>query len=80
MLDTSNIFISKDAGKLIDCCEAIKSLIYPYQYELVYIPYLPEILLDRVDAPFIFMLGVEEKYTKKIDDYIKDGTYMINLD
>jgi hypothetical protein len=80
LLDTSNLFISKDAGKIIDCCEAIKSLIYPYKYELVYIPYLPEILLDRVDAPFIFMLGVEEKFTKKIDDYIKDGTYMINLD
>ena len=80
LLDTSNLFISKDSGKIIDCCEAIKSLIYPYKYELVYIPYLPEILLDRVDAPFIFMLGVEDKFTKKVEDYIKDGTYMINLD
>ena len=80
LLDTSNLFISKDAGKIIDCCEAIKSLIYPYKYELVYIPYLPEILLDRVDAPFIFMLGLEEKFSKKVEEYIKDGTYMINLD
>jgi hypothetical protein len=41
---------------------------------------LPEILLDRVDAPFIFMLGVEEKFSAKVDSYIKDGTYMIHLD
>ena len=29
----------------------------------------------------MYMGGLdEEKFTKKIDDYIKDGTYMINLD
>jgi len=80
LLDTSNLFISKDTGKIIDCCEALKSLIFPYKYELVYIPYLPEILIDRVDAPFIFMLGIEEKMAKKAEEFIKDGTYMINLD
>ena len=80
LLDTSNLFISKDAGKIIDCCEALKGLIFPYKYELVYIPYLPEILLDRVDAPFIFLLGIEDRFAKKVEEYIKDGTYMINLD
>jgi len=80
LLDTSNLFIAKDVSTLIDCCEAIKSLLYPYKYELVYIPHLPEILLDRVDAPFIFMLGVEDRFSGKVDSYIKDGTYMIHLD
>jgi hypothetical protein len=26
------------------------------------------------------MLGVEDKFKNKVEDYIKDGTYMINLD
>lgn len=45
-------------------------------------PYLPKVLLDRLDAPFIFLLGVQRvHYTDKdMQNYIKDGTYIIDLD
>ena len=33
LLDTSNLFISDYSARLVDCCEAIKSLIYPFKYE-----------------------------------------------
>ena len=33
LLDTSNILISSDKESIIMCCEAIRSLIYPYKYE-----------------------------------------------
>ena len=33
LLDTSNLFLSQDVSKLIDCCEAIKTLIYPFKYD-----------------------------------------------
>ena len=26
------------------------------------------------------MLGIEDRFSKKVEEYIKDGTYMINLD
>ena len=58
LLDTSNLFTSKDPIKLVNCCEAIKALIFPFKFELVYVPHLPQILLDRVETPFIFMLGI----------------------
>lgn len=61
LLDTSNLFISNDATKLVNCCEAIKALIFPFKFELIYVPNLPEILLDRVEAPYIFMLGIAGK-------------------
>ena len=58
LLDTSNLFQSEDPIKLVNCCEAIKALIFPFKFELVYVPHLPKILLDRVETPFIFMLGI----------------------
>lgn len=42
----------------MDCYEAIKALIFPFKFEHIYIPNLPEIFWDRVEAPTIFMLGI----------------------
>lgn len=78
LLDTSNILQSNSKTTLIQCCEAINALIYPYKYEQVSIPYLPTGLIDRVDAPFIFLLGVERPNYK--ESQVKDGTYIIDLD
>jgi hypothetical protein len=80
LLDTSNLFTSNDPIKLMNCCEAIKALIFPFKFELVYVPHLPEILLDRVETPFIFMLGIDHDLYKNIEDCVKDGTYIIELD
>ena len=80
LLDTSNLFTSNDPIKLINCCEAIKALIFPFKFELVYVPNLPEILLDRVETPFIFMLGINHELYKNIEESVKDGTYIIELD
>jgi hypothetical protein len=59
LLDTSNIFVSEDATDLVNCCEAIKALIFPFKFELVYVPHLPKILAERVETPFIYMLGIK---------------------
>jgi hypothetical protein len=68
LLDMSNLFISRDKSKLIACAEAIKSLIFPFRYEMVYVPHLPEVLVDRVETPFIYMLGIESEvyYKSKV--------------
>ncbi len=59
LLDTSIILLAGEKNTLMQCCEAIYALIFPYKYEQVSIPYLPKVLIDRVDAPFIFLIGVE---------------------
>jgi len=61
----SNLFISRDKSKLIACAEAIKALIFPFKYEMVYVPHLPEVLVDRVETPFIYMLGIEREVYEK---------------
>jgi hypothetical protein len=80
LLDTSNLFISEKSRRLVDCCEAIKSLIFPFKYEQVYIPNLPEGLRDRVDCPYIFMMGLVKDEYAKTKESIKDGTYIIDID
>ena len=80
LLDTSNLFISENVSRLVDCCEAIKSLIFPFKYEQVYIPHLPEVLKDRVDCPLIFMLGMHKDEYNLTKEQIKDGTYIIDID
>ena len=80
LLDTSNLFMSSDPKKLVNCCEAIKSLIFPFKYEVIYVPHLPKVLLDIVDVPCVFMLGIELKHFKETEKHIKDGTYIVDLD
>ena len=43
-------------------------------------PHLPKVLLDIVDVPCVFMLGIEQKHFKETEKHIKDGTYIVDLD
>lgn len=64
LLETSNIFVSDDRKKLYNCCEAFKSLIFPFKYQHVgnlYIPFLSFRDIGYADAPFPFMLGMLKK-------------------
>ena len=38
--------VSKSKTNLVQVGEAIKSLIFPFKYEFIYVPYLPETLVD----------------------------------
>ena len=81
LLETSNMFISTDRNKLVNCCEAFRSLVFPFKYQHVgnlYIPYLSVRDFGYADAPFPFMLGMDTKEQKNAK--IKDGTYIIDLD
>jgi hypothetical protein len=49
---------------------------------MVYVPHLPEVLVDRVETPFIYMLGIESQVyeQKKVFDQVIDGTFIVDLD
>lgn len=81
LLETSNMFISSDRSTLVHCCEAFKSLIFPFEYQHLgnlFIPYLSLRDFGFADAPFPFMLGMDTAEQKSAK--IKDGTYIIDLD
>ena len=80
LLDTSNLFVSEDTTKLVNCCEAIKALIFPFKYEVVYVPHLPKAFLSILEVPAVFMLGVESKLYNEAMSLIKDNAWIIDID
>jgi len=38
--------VSKSKQKLVEAGEAIKALIFPFKFEFIYVPFLPESLVD----------------------------------
>ena len=80
LLDTSNLFVSEDITKLVNCCEAIKALIFPFKYEVVYVPHLPKGFLTILEVPAVFMLGVERKLFDEAMNIIKDDAWIIDID
>ncbi len=79
-MDSSNLMISSDKKKLVQVGEAIKALTFPFKYEFINIPYLPPSLIDYVNAPLPFLIGIESQYLDQAEDIINDGTYIIDLD
>ena len=50
---------SENLNQLVPVSEGFIKLLYPFQYEHAYIPYLPSSFLDMVHAPFPFFVGVD---------------------
>lgn len=50
--------------------ETIVSLIFPYNWQHVYVPILPASLLHFLEAPVPFIMGLYCKDTDDIDDFL----------
>ncbi|KAJ3431109.1 c-myc promoter binding protein [Anaeramoeba flamelloides] len=51
------IVTSKNYSKLIGCCEAMRSLLFPFKYPYVYIPFLPLCYIVAFEAPITYFIG-----------------------
>jgi hypothetical protein len=49
---------------------------------MIYVPHLPKDLIDRVETPFIYMLGIEKSVYRenKVFNQAIDGTFIVDLD
>ena len=54
------IFSSKHLNRLSACVQAANSLLYPMTWQHIYIPVIPECLLDYLHAPMPFLIGVPD--------------------
>ena len=52
------IMTSKKLSRLSACVQAANSLIYPMHWQHIFIPVLPNHLLDYLSAPMPFLIGV----------------------
>lgn len=76
MAEQKIIFHSEQVSLLMIVCETITRLLYPTGWHHVYVPVLPPDLIDFIQAPTPFIMGVysafRNHFTSLIDVYIVD--------
>ncbi|XP_068203446.1 uncharacterized protein [Palaemon carinicauda] len=60
------IMVSKRLSRLSACVQAANSIIYPMQWQHIFIPVLPEHLTDYLLAPMPYLIGVNSSLLSKV--------------
>jgi DENN (AEX-3) domain/dDENN domain len=80
LLEKSTVFISSDEKKLSYCTYAIISLLFPFHWNMVYVPVLPAALLDYLYSPVTFIFGVHSNNIEEIYSRVSDSVCLVDLD
>ena len=65
---------------LTNICECVRTLLYPLQWCSVYIPAVPTLLLDLVEAPVPFILGIATSDLAHIDNLVLNSIVRVDCD
>jgi WD40 repeat protein len=71
---------SQDIADIAMVAEVVTTLIYPFSWSLPYIPILPVMMLEFVDMPLSFILGVPSQSLKLMDSRALEDVVVIDLD
>ena len=74
LLERHIILTSKSLQKLSDCCNAAIALIYPLEWQHVFIPILPRKLLDFVCSPTPYLIGMLAADVGRVVEGYRDET------
>ncbi|VDK42813.1 unnamed protein product [Anisakis simplex] len=58
MTDRKVLFRSSSLTRLADSCYAICALLYPFEYPHTFVPVLPEILMEYLESPTPYIMGL----------------------
>lgn len=72
------IFLSSHTSMLHLACAALVQLIYPLKWAGVYIPVLPARLIQALEAPCPYIIGIERRYENV--DIPEDDIVLVDLD
>ncbi|XP_076023478.1 DENN domain-containing protein 5B-like isoform X2 [Genypterus blacodes] len=61
MLEMQILLYSQDYQRLMVVAEGITTLLFPFQWQHVYVPILPASLLHFLDAPVPYLMGLQSK-------------------
>ena len=64
--ETKVVLLSQRYGLLTPCAEALLSFLFPFEWQGIYIPVMPYSLLDVLDAPVPFLLGLNARYLAQV--------------
>ena len=79
-LEYSMVFLSANEQKLSACSYSLLSFMFPFHWSLVYVPILPDLLLDYLYSPVSYVYGLHPKLKEEI--YIRgtENLFIVDLD
>ena len=72
------MLISEEQSKLAPVAECLLRLLQPFEWNNVYVPYLPELMLEYLDAPVPFLMGTLQSNLQQIRN--KSEIVLVDLD
>eukprot|EP00826_Nyctotherus_ovalis_P002032 TRINITY_DN10385_c0_g4_i1.p1 TRINITY_DN10385_c0_g4~~TRINITY_DN10385_c0_g4_i1.p1 ORF type:complete len:276 (+),score=66.20 TRINITY_DN10385_c0_g4_i1:492-1319(+) len=80
LLEHSVLFISKDLYSITYVIEAVMALLFPFEYQMVYIPLLPKSMLEFLSSPVPFVSGIDASLLADALESVYSGTCIVNVD
>ena len=76
------IMISEDLVRLSTCMYSMCSLLFPFAWQNIFVPIIPQKFLDYCTAPMPFIVGVHTSLMPQVERIpgIEDEVVMVNLD
>jgi hypothetical protein len=75
MLEKSVIFVSDNLPLLSSAVLGMQCFLFPFKWCHVQIPILPKSLLDMIEAPMPFLVGLLKSHVKYVQSLNEDGSY-----
>lgn len=81
MQETRVALLSSHYSLLTPVAEALLSLLFPFEWQGMYIPIMPFAMLDILDAPVPFLVGLHSRYLTDVPKkHRPKGVVFVNLD
>jgi len=77
--DKKILLFSKHKALLTHCCVALISFLFPFNYQHILIPILPENMTGALEAPVPYLIGIETRILTE-DLEIPTDVYRVDLD
>lgn len=78
LLENKLLFYSNHLGVLNPIAESFRALLYPFEWHSVYIPVLPMLLCNAIQAPFPFLVGMHRTFFDEIR--VNEDVTLVDLD
>jgi len=80
LLERKVLLVSSKYTCLTVCAEALRALLLPLQWSHVYVPVLPRVMLDMLQCPTPFLVGIHASYAWKHDFPFVTDLVVVDLD
>ena len=74
------LLVSSSYSLLTTVAECLTSLLFPFFWSSIYMPFVPEQMLDFLQAPVPFLSGVHEAVTERAGFFYPDDAVIVYLD